>query len=59
MMDLLDSIFMDKDLQSVKNSNSKFDQDNNYEEYKFLTNKLKSIKESIILLEKYITDKLI
>jgi len=50
---------MDKDLQSVENSNSKFDQDNNYEEYKFLTNKLKSIKESIILLEKYITDKLI
>ena len=52
-----DSNYMDKDLQSVENSNSKFDQDNNYKEYKFLNNKLKSIKENIISLEKYITEK--
>ena len=57
MINLSDSNYMDKDLQSVENSNSKFDQDNNYKEYKFLNNKLKSIKENIISLEKYITEK--
>ena len=48
----MDNKVKDKDTSSVE-----FDQDKHSTDYKFLLQKLKSIKESINLLEKYCLNK--